>query len=58
MEKIGQFTQFERSSGTYTSDLSYNLASASCIYEYLLGSVDFDDSQEVLRECGSGRTIS
>ncbi|KAJ1025236.1 hypothetical protein NDA16_002740 [Ustilago loliicola] len=57
LQKIGQYTQFDPSTGIYTSDITYNPASASCIYDYLLGSVDFDNSHEVLRECGTGRTI-
>ncbi|TKY88800.1 hypothetical protein EX895_002431 [Sporisorium graminicola] len=58
MQKIGQHTLYDAQTGVYTSDVPFSLGSASSVFEYLLGSVDFDDQQEVLRECGSGRTIS
>lgn len=58
VQKIGKYTQYDAKTGIYKSDVAYNPASASCIYEYLLGSIDFDDQEEVLRECASGRTIS
>ena len=58
MQKIGQYTQYDPQTGNYSSDLTYNPSSASCVYEYLLGAVSFDDQQEVLRECLSGRAIS
>lgn len=58
MQKIGPYTEYDSRTGIYTSDVKYSPASASCIYEYLLGAVDFDNGQEVLKECGSGRTIS
>lgn len=58
MQKIGQYTRYDASTGIYTSDVDFKPATASCVYEYLLGGVDFSDSQEVLRECVSGRTIS
>ncbi|CBQ69296.1 related to 4-coumarate--CoA ligase [Sporisorium reilianum SRZ2] len=58
MQKIGRHTLYDAATGIYTSDVAYSPASSTCIFEYLLGSVDFDDQQEVLRECGSGRTIT
>jgi hypothetical protein len=57
-QKVGQYTEYDASAGIYSSRVPYSPESASCIFEYLLGSVGFDDAQEVLRECASGRTIS
>ncbi|KAJ9474646.1 putative Oxalate--CoA ligase (putative) [Pseudozyma hubeiensis] len=58
MQKIGQHTRYDAETGIYTSNIDYSPQTASCVYEYLLGSVDYDDQQEVLRECKGGRTIS
>ncbi|CDW99115.1 hypothetical protein [Sporisorium scitamineum] len=58
MQKIGRYTMYNAETGIYSSDIAFNPTSASCIFEYLLGSVAFDDQHEVLRDCGSGRTIT
>ncbi len=57
-QKVGQYTEYDARTGVYSSRVSYSPESASCIFEYLLGPVGFDDAQEVLRECASGKTIS
>ncbi|SPO30799.1 related to 4-coumarate--CoA ligase [Ustilago trichophora] len=58
MQKVGQYTEYDASTGIYTSNVDYKFASAPSVYEYLLGATDFDDKQEVLSECVSGKTIS
>lgn len=58
MQKIGPYTQYDANTGIFTSNITYSPKTATCVFEYLLGAVDFDDQQEVLRECGTGRAIS